>query len=344
MPVNKNALLRYRILDRCFSDRHHYYDIEELVDKVNEAFVDMYGKTVSLRQIRADISYMKDRVSYDAPIEAIPYDGKKCYYRYSDPNFSIFNSDLSNEEVVKLRSTIEMLGRFRGIPSNAWLEEVISNLEYRFGVKANKGDYIAFDQNEQLKGLEHLSTIIDATVNHQPLLIEYHSYKGNEKTVTIHPYHVKEFNNRWFLFGLEQSTHGDRIANRALDRIMKLSLSDVSFIPNTTINFKTYFDDVVGVTVPDNTGIEHIVLKFEKNRFPYIVSKPIHQSQKIISEDQCVLQIDVRPNNELTSRIFSFFPDVEVLEPAWYRNEIKEKIKFNMQKYISVKLDCTEGL
>ena len=342
MPVNKNALLRYRILDRCFSDRHHYYDIEELVDKVNEAFIDMYGKTVSLRQIRADISYMKDRVSYDAPIEAIPYDGKKCYYRYSDPNFSIFNSDLSNEEVVKLRSTIEMLGRFRGIPGNAWLEEVISNLEYRFGVKANKGDYIAFDQNEQLKGLEHLSTIIDATVNHQPLLIEYHSYKGNEKTVTIHPYHVKEFNNRWFLFGLEQSTHGDRIANRALDRIMKLSLSDVSFIPNTTINFKTYFDYVVGVTVPDNTGIEHIVLKFEKDRFPYIVSKPIHQSQKIISEDECILQIDVRPNNELTSRIFSFFPDVEVLEPVWYRNEIKEKIKFNMQKYFSVKLDCTE--
>lgn len=344
MPVNKNALLRYRILDRCFSDRHHYYDIEELVDKVNEAFIDMYGKTVSLRQIRADISYMKDRVSYDAPIEAIPYDGKKCYYRYSDPNFSIFNSDLSNEEVVKLRSTIEMLGRFRGIPGNAWLEEVISNLEYRFGVKANKGDYIAFDQNEQLKGLEHLSTIIDATVNHQPLLIEYHSYKGNKKTVTIHPYHIKEFNNRWFLFGLEQSTHGDRIANRALDRIVKLSLSDASFIPNTSINFKTYFDDVIGVTVPDNTEVEHIVLKFEKNRFPYIVSKPIHQSQKIISEDQCVLQIDVRPNNELTSRIFSFFPDVEVLEPAWYRNEIKEKIKFNMQKYISVKLDCTEGL
>lgn len=65
MPINKNALLRYRILDSCFSDYHHYYDIEELVDKVNEAFIDMYGKTVSLRQIRADISYMKDRVSYN---------------------------------------------------------------------------------------------------------------------------------------------------------------------------------------------------------------------------------------------------------------------------------------
>ena len=342
MPVNKNALLRYRILDRCFSDRHHYYDIDELVDKVNEAFLDMYGKTVSLRQIRADISYMKDRMSYDAPIEAIPFDGKKCYYRYSDPKFSIFNSDLSNEEIVKLRSTIEMLGRFRGIPGNAWLEEVISNLEYRFGVKANKGNYITFDQNEQLKGLQYLSTIIDATVNHQPLLIEYHSYKGNEKTVTIHPYHVKEFNNRWFLFGLEHSSQGDRIANRALDRIIKLSLSDSTFIPNTTINFKTYFDDVIGVTVPENTKVEHIVLKFEKGRFPYIVSKPIHQSQKVLSKEDCILQIDVRPNKELISEIFSFFPDVEVLEPTWFRNEIKEKIIYNMQKYTSVKLDCTE--
>ena len=45
MPINKNALLRYQILDRCFSDRHHRYEIEDLVDKVNEALLDMYGKT-----------------------------------------------------------------------------------------------------------------------------------------------------------------------------------------------------------------------------------------------------------------------------------------------------------
>lgn len=336
MPINKNALLRYRILDSCFSDYHHYYDIEELVDKVNEAFIDMYGKTVSLRQIRADISYMKDRVSYNAPIEAIPYDGKKCYYRYSDPNFSLFNSDLNFEEAMKLRSTIEMLGRFRGIPGNWWLEEVISNLEYRFGVKANSENVVTFEQNEQLKGLEHLSPIIDATVNHQPLLLKYRSYNGNEKTVTIHPYHVKEFNNRWFLFGLEESKYGNRIANRALDRIEKISSSEVKFIPNTFIDFNTYFKDIVGVTVPEEKPIEHVVLKFGKKRFPYIVSKPIHQSQRIISEEECIIQIDVRPNNELVSQIFSFSPDVEVVAPTWLRNEIIEKIKESMQIYFTV--------
>ena len=71
MPTNKNALLRYQILDRCFSDRHRYYEIEDLVEKVNEAFLDLYGTTVSLRQIRADITHMRDRLVYDAPIEAV---------------------------------------------------------------------------------------------------------------------------------------------------------------------------------------------------------------------------------------------------------------------------------
>ena len=133
MPTNKNALLRYQILDRCFSNRHRKYTIEDLVDAVNEALYDMYGSEVSVRQIRDDIKYMRDRVSYDAPIEAIPFDGKRCYYRYTDPDFTIFNNELTVEEFTKLSSTINMLGRYRG-GANRWLEEVISNLEFRFGI------------------------------------------------------------------------------------------------------------------------------------------------------------------------------------------------------------------
>ena len=135
MPTNKNAQLRYQVLDRCFSDFHRKYEIEDLLDKVNEALYDLYGTEVSIRQIRDDIKYMRDRVTYNAPIKAYQYDGKKCYYRYEDRSFSIFNNELSTEEVATLRSTIEMLGRFRGVPSNAWLEEVISNLEYRFVIR-----------------------------------------------------------------------------------------------------------------------------------------------------------------------------------------------------------------
>ena len=338
MPINKNALLRYQILDRCFSDRHNKYEIGDLVNKVNEALMDLYGKTVSLRQIRADIMYMKERLTYNAPIVAIPIQGRRCYYCYEDPDYSIFNKELSVEEVAELRSTIDMLSRYRGVPANLWLEEVISNLEYRFGIKTNRENIVVFDQNEKLKGLEFLSAIIDAAVNRKTLQLQYRTYGGKETSSIIHPYHVREYNNRWFLFGLEESCNGSlRIANRPLDRIVKLSLSDVEFIPNTTEDFSTRFDDIVGVSTPDPPGyLEHVQLKFDEERYPYIVSKPIHQSQRIVSDEEHIIQIDVRPNKELKSLIFSFCPQVEVLSPEWLRQEIKEKIEENLKKYTTV--------
>ena len=314
MPTNKNALLRYQILDRCFSNRYRKYTIEDLVDAVNEALYDMYGSEVSMRQIRDDIKYMRDRVSYNAPIEAVPFEGKRCYYRYSDPNYTIFNNELTTEEVTKLCSTINMLGRYRG-GANRWLEEVISNLELRFGIKTNREHVVAFEQNEQLRGLEFLSELIDSAINHQPLNLLYRTYNGKETNIVIHPYHVKQYNNRWFLFGLEQTPNGDRIANRALDRIVKFSKANVPFVPNTSIDFSTRFDDVVGVTIPDDdVQKETVVLK------------------------------EVRPNKELESVIFSYFPHVEVLAPASLREEFKEKIASNLKKYTSVQNGRTDNI
>lgn len=343
MPTNKNALLRYQILDRCFSDFTRKYEIDDLVDKVNDALYDLYGTEVSIRQIRDDIKYMRDRVTYDAPIKAYQYDGKKCYYRYEDRDFSIFNNALSVEEVSKLRSTIEMLARFRDGSKNAWLEEVISNLEYRFGVKGSGENVVSFEQNEQLRGLEFLGELIDSAIHHQPLRILYRSYYGIEHNTIVHPYHIKQFNNRWFLLGLEETDNGNRLTNKALDRIVKFSRANVSFIPNTEVDFREYFKDIVGVTVPKEHPVaEKVVLKFDAARFPYIVSKPIHPSQEVISEEDCTLQISVRPNKELESRIFSYGPQVEVLEPEWLRQQIEVKIEETLKKYSSGKNDCTD--
>ena len=341
MPTNKNALLRYQILDRCFSNRHRKYTIEDLVDAVNEALYDMYGSEVSVRQIRDDIKYMRDRVSYDAPIEAIPFDGKRCYYRYTDPDFTIFNNELTVEEVTKLSSTINMLGRYRG-GANRWLEEVISNLELRFGVKGKKENVVSFEQNEQLKGLEFLDELIDSAIHHQPLRILYVSYYGIEHDTIVHPYHIKQFNNRWFLLGLEETEKGNRLTNKALDRIVKFSRADVSFIPNTEIDFSEYFKDIVGVTVPKEQPIaENVVLKFDPARFPYIVSKPIHPTPEVLDKDEHTIQIIVRPNKELEAQIFSYGPQVEVVSPQWLREQIEEKIEETLKKYSSGKNDCT---
>lgn len=341
MPTNKNAHLRYQILDRCFSDFTRKYEINDLLDEVNDALMDLYGTDVSVRQIRDDIKFLRDRVTYDAPIVAYPFDGKRCYYRYADRNFSIFNNELTTKEISTLTETIEMLGRFRGMPNNGWLEEVISSLEYRFGIKADSEKIVSFEQNEQLKGLEFLCGLINSAINHQPLNILYRTFSGKEHQSVIHPYYIKQFNNRWFLFGMEESEHGNRIANRPLDRIVKFSHADVKFIPNNMIDFDSFFKDIIGVTVPEESKIENVVLKFDAERFPYILSKPIHHSQTTIDEKNHLLQIEVRPNKELEALLLSFGPQVEILQPEWLRQQFAEKIQEYFKIYSTVQKDCT---
>ena len=81
------------------------------------------------------------------------------------------------------------------------------------------------------------------------------------------------------------------------------------------------FEDIVGVSTPDEPGnLEHVRLKFDENRYPYIVSKPIHHSQTIVDDREHIIQIDVRPNKELKSMIFSFCPQVEVLSSSCSTN------------------------
>lgn len=343
MATNKNASIRYRALDKCFRDFHHRYFIEDLIEKCEEELESFnFSASVSRRQIFDDIRFMESFAGWAIPLDRLK-DGKKTYYRYSDRNFSINKQPLTDEEAQQLKTMIITLDRFRGLPSNEWVEELISNLEWRFNLKGNSENIVSFEQNQNLKGLDKLSDVLDATLNHIPLNILYKNYKegGVEENVVLHPYYVKQYNNRWFLFGLNQDRN--LISNLALDRIVYLyTTEDVRFIPNTTIDFEHYFDDVVGVTIPkDEVKKEHIILQFTKHRFPYVTSKPIHHSQQTISEEDCTISIDVRPNRELTAQLLSFGPDVEVLFPDGLREEISKKIEENFKKYFPVHNDCT---
>ena len=344
MPTNKNASIRYQALDKCFRDRRHRYYIDDLIEKCEEALYYYNGVGgVSRRQVFEDIKFMESDTGWSIPLER-KKDGKKVYYRYEDPDFSINEQPLTDEEAQQLRTVILTLSRFRGLPSNEWIEDVISNLEWRFNLKGKSENIIGFEQNTNLKGLNWLTPILDATSNHQPLKIAYRNYKNSEveKTLIVHPWYVKQYNNRWFLFGLDDQKY--YITNLALDRIQSLEITEeIPFVPNEKIDFEVYFKDVIGVTIP-KADVEkiRIVLQFTKGQFPYITSKPLHPSQEILSDEECKLAIEVRPTYELDQLILSFGPDVEVLEPTEYREYIKRKLVDNLQKYLPMQKDCTE--
>lgn len=338
MPVTKDADIRYRLLDRCLSDRRRRYTIDDLLEVVNRKLYDIQGKNVCKRTIQKDLEEMGCR-PYCAPIESYKGEGRRHYIRYSDPEFSIYNNELSPDEVEKLRSTIEMFSRFRGTAANAWLEEAISNLEYRFGIKANTEKLVSFEQNERLKGLEHLSGLIDATINHQTIEIDYSQFNGRQRVCTVYPYYVKQYNGRWFVLGLNAANN--RIENYALDRIDCFKELKVPFKQNNQVDFNSYFDEIVGVSVPyEDVEPLRIVLRFKGKRYPYVISKPIHHSQQIGEEPFTVI-LNVIPTRELTQQILSFGPDVEVLSPLGFRTEILRKIEESYNNYQTANNGCT---
>jgi len=322
MPKNKNAVIRYQVLDRCFSDFRHRYYIDDLIDKCAEALLEYTGyDSVSRRTILSDITFMESEQGWSIPLDRLK-DGKRVYYRYKYSDFSINKQELSADELSQLKTTIMTISRYRGLPSNEWLEDVISNLEYRFHLKPNSDNVISFEQNQDLRGIEHLATLIDAATNKQTLSITYRSFDEKERVWTIYPYFLKQYNNRWFLFGLNAGYN--LISNLPLDRIEDIKLTDLPFVENKEIDFDTYFDDIVGVTKVDKKE-EVIRMRFDSKRFPYIVSKPIHHTQEVVDEEERIVEIRVRPNRELEALVLSFGPQVEVVSPASFREQISKK-------------------
>ena len=338
MSANKNAQLRYRILDRCLKDFGRMYGIDELTDAVNESFQDLYGTAISTRTIRKDLSDLQDRMSFNAPIRMSRNPDNSCFYRYADPDFELFSDNIDDEEVEQL---IVLFDKFRGIPSMGWVEETIARLKTRKGLTGNADKVIAFEQNVRLAGLEHLSLVLDAAVHHKCLDIEYHSYKGTSLRKTIHPYYVKQYNSRWYLLGLDNEYNN--VYPLALDRMKTVSISKEKFIRNTQYDFDEYFRDIIGVTREEDRKVEEIHLRFTPSRFPYVVSKPLHPSQQTVSEADCEIVIRVLPNKELQQKLFSFGPDVEILSPDWMRRDFAEKIFETAKKYSALHARCKEG-
>lgn len=113
--------------------------------------------------------------------------------------------------------------------------------------------------------------------------------------------------------------------NVALDRIRDIQPSSAKYQP-TDIDFSEYFDDVIGVTIPQDCQPEHVLLRFAPNRLPYVLSKPLHPSQKTKDKANGIIEITVKPNRELMALMLEFGDDVEVLQPKMLREQIAEKI------------------
>ena len=329
MSQNKNALLRYRILDQCFSNFYKQYFIDDLIEVCSEKLSEFYGEamSVSKRQIADDINFMKSLDGYDAPIRS-HRDGRRVYYRYEDRDFSIEKKPLSPAELSLLSHAAEALGRVRKIPGMEWVNTVTTHLTDGLKKADSEREIISFQDNEYLNGIEFLSPLYGFIKNEQVLNITYKSFLLDEAVSTIiSPYYLKQYNNRWFLFGHNHQL--ERLENMALDRIVGMTPVSDGY-EECTVNFEEYFEEIIGVTNYEETEIVKIEIRVSDELMPYIASKPLHGSQRLRDN---VLHLEVKPNYELESQILSFGEGLTVLSPIYLKEKIGERVRLLNKKY-----------
>lgn len=335
MSTNKNATIRYQALNQCFQNPGRTYYIDDLIEACNDSLleIDPNSTGIKRRQIFDDIKFMRDSKGFNAPIESYK-DGKKAFYRYSDLSFSINNQPLNEREALQLKESLTTLSRFKGLPQFEWVDEMKARLEVSFRLKSEE-KVIEFEENQYLTGKENIGVLYDAIINKQVLKIQYQPFKRDGSMLMIlHPYFLKQYNNRWFLFG--KNGDAKSITTIALDRIESIQLVSEVYLPNMEINFEEYLDDVVGVSVPTDGIVEKVILKIDAESWPYIKTKPIHGSQKIKEQTSkyTIIELQVIPNYELETLIFSYAENIEVVGPETLRKKISERAFLLKEKYI----------
>lgn len=327
MPANKNALIRYKTIDNCLRNKYRRWTINDLVDACSDALYDMEGitKGVSLRTIQADLQIMRsDKLGYNAPIEV--YDGK--YYRYADPEYSIFDMPLSENDYEVMKEAVEMLKQLEDFDHFSEMADVVGRLQDKLSIsQSNRKPIINFDSVPNLKGLKLLNPLYNYIATKQPLRIMYQSFNATEPTEYIlYPYLLKEYRNRWFLFG---SVKKDLVLyNLALDRIVSVEPLDIPFKENQEFDSEHFFDDVIGVSKNLHNTPRTIKFWASEEQSKYIMTKPLHHSQKLIKQNKdgsYIFKISVVINFELYSVLMSYGPGVRVIYPRQAVSYMRDK-------------------
>ncbi len=328
MPVNRNALIRYRTIDRCLQNRRRKWTIEDLIEACNEALYEYEGRrqSVSLRTIRLDLSAMRsDKLGYNAPIIVTD----KKYYSYEDPAYSIKNIPLSSRDLDTLQEVSQLLRQFKGFSHFDGMSELINRLDDKIhSEQSNSPTVIDFEKNELLTGIEWLDPMYKAIVARTTIQVTYQSFKAaRSNDLVFYPYLLKEYRNRWFILGVRKEI--EEITTLALDRIR-----DVVLLPKEPFKtFKsfdphTHFAPIVGVT--RNTGIHPVEIRFWASRehAPYIRTKPLHSTQCILEDtaNGVVFSITVIPNLELERELLGFGEGLRVLSPGWLVQRMQRRI------------------
>lgn len=342
MPVNKDALKRYRIIDRLLSDPNRDYTTDKILREVNKEC-----EKVSIRMIQKDIKALEEEFGK----KMIRNAGSRGTVKYEDQSEPLFYQELTWEEEEVLRETLRSLGQFDGLDNFTWLEMLEKKLEMKDDTRF---PIISFSKNEGLQVEKTLlGRLFDAISKRKVIRVTYTPFNQESRQFEIYPYQLKQFNDRWFLLSCPLAT--DRypfnpsfILTLALDRMSK----DIEYLEeepylDCAVDLKARFDEIIGVTLYQDKDLEDIYFAVSKESVDYVRTKWMHSTQiELDDESQSYFRekyptlkeftffsIECRENSELYSKFASYTGSVVLLEPVFMREKLTLKIENGFMNY-----------
>jgi len=326
MPHIKNALIRYRIIDKCIRNKYNPFpskrDLREACE--DSLFGSLDGNHICDSTVEKDIFAM--RMEHDAPIS---YSRKENGYFYENPDFSINDIPLTDDDLESISFAAKTLMQFKDVALFKQFGSAIDKIVSRINLsqEENTDKYIQFETSSSEGGSEFLPIILEG-INHKKwLTFDYASFVSGElKPRRVLPLLLKQYSNRWYMISFDQNK-SDYITY-ALDRMEDLVLTKESAEIPIDFNADNYFKHAIGIT-SGNTEPYDVRLKTTIVAAKYLDSLPFHSSQKVVEmhEDFFIFSLYVSISEELIRSILSYGGEIEVISPQILKDEVVKRAK-----------------
>lgn len=335
MIASKNAILRYRIIDRCIRSTAFPFPTKKELREAceEELYGSIGGNHICDSTIEKDLFAMRNE--HDAPIK---YDRNTKGYFYTDSSYSLDEIPLNDKDVDAIKMAANVLYQFKNSSLFQNFDFAISKILDRVNISNKMDDkeidaFVQFEKVTSPKGSEFLEPILSAIKSRKKIQFEYQSFRDEKvSTRRIHPYLLKEYRHRWYVIGKNEIK--DTIQTFGLDRLLSLQELDESFVPSSSFNSDVFFKFSIGITANMGTPVR-VVIETNDILSKYLLSQPIHSSQRLLGSSKNVHRFEffLLPTYELKQILLGFGSEVKVIEPVSLVTEMRATIAEMTDRY-----------
>ena len=183
-------------------------------------------------------------------------------------------------------------------------------------------------------GKHFLNPIIGAMKQNRKLVLTYRKFGQEEPyTITVEPYAIKVFKQRWYLLAKNYKRSLPTIY--AMDRMLNVQETDELFEFPEDFSTERFFKDFYGVLCHADEEVERIVIRAYPPLTHYLRTLPLHHSQKELQSTPKYADFEfyLHPTFDFLQELFAQTHEVEVLEPLRLRNSMKEYLLKALKRY-----------